>query len=311
MLPEAKGEALLYVSYSSQGVLVFSYKSHAQVGQLTGFTDPYGQCVDASGDVWITDFQGHAVDEYAHGSSTPLKQLAAHLDGGPVGCSISPNGDLAVSLDQNLRPDDNDRRPKSTAGGVLVFKNASGTPTSYVNSHCNDPGSPGYDNKGNLYLSGIAFRGFTGFKGFICELPAGASALRVVSFKTQNGHKRIRVDGEGSIMWDGKHVTVTLNADQTTLAQTAEADSGDLTATRIITLLDSNCGANEFRQVFLVGKRNTPVNNQQATEAVAGNQFPNCTTDFNGFEYPASGNQTWTLNIPFAFGESVSIVPKT
>src|SRR5579871_2156735 len=85
MLPEAKTEDLMYVSDGTlSAVLVFAYKSRKQVGQLTAFNEPYGQCVDAKGDVWITDVSNGTVAEYAHGGTKPLKTLTANQGGGPV-----------------------------------------------------------------------------------------------------------------------------------------------------------------------------------------------------------------------------------
>ncbi|MFY9737602.1 MAG: hypothetical protein WAK11_00990, partial [Candidatus Cybelea sp.] len=124
MFPQAKSEDLLYISdISTDTVLVYSYKTRAQLGQLTGFGEPYGQCVDASGDIWITDVADRVVDEYAHGGSTPLKQLSASL-GEPVGCSVSPNGDLAVSSDSSLQAPKQRALPSSTQSGLLVYKSA-------------------------------------------------------------------------------------------------------------------------------------------------------------------------------------------
>jgi hypothetical protein len=298
MLPEAKSEDLLYISdISTDTVLVYSYKSHAQVGQLTGFGEPYGQCVDAKGDVWITDISGSVIDEYAHGGSSPLKTLTANR---PVGCSVSPDGDLAVSSGYGSR------------SGVLVFKGASGKPASYTNADCVSPASPGYDDKGNLYVEGLEFINSYSI-GNLCELPAGGTSLGVVSLLRHSGHKAVAFNGEGSVMWDGKHMTVTLTLDQTKLAITTELSNGDLKVARKTTLVDSNCdGGNELRQVFLVGKKNTPENHSEATVAVAGNEIPNgsCYFDFNAFAYPAGGTQEWSLTVRYAYGESVSLVPR-
>jgi hypothetical protein len=60
MAPQApKIRKPLYISdMSSDDVYVYNYKTGSLVGRLTGFYIPSGQCVDAKGDVWITDYQG-------------------------------------------------------------------------------------------------------------------------------------------------------------------------------------------------------------------------------------------------------------
>ena len=59
MLPEAKGEDLLYVASSRSdqySVSVFSYRSGKLVGQLKGFSDYVsGLCSDSAGDVFRSD----------------------------------------------------------------------------------------------------------------------------------------------------------------------------------------------------------------------------------------------------------------
>jgi hypothetical protein len=37
------------------------------VGTLTGFTNPQGDCVDKSNNVWIVDTEASQLIEYAHG----------------------------------------------------------------------------------------------------------------------------------------------------------------------------------------------------------------------------------------------------
>ena len=128
MLPEASSEALLYISNTvSTTVSVYSYPSHYLVGTLTGFTHPEGQCVDANGDVWITDRA--SLVEYAHGGSSPMRTLGIKQGAGALGCSVAPNGDLAVSAAV-------EDGPSHIRWVILVFKGASGNPSTYANSKC-------------------------------------------------------------------------------------------------------------------------------------------------------------------------------
>jgi sugar lactone lactonase YvrE len=99
MLPEARSEDLLYVAnssgYSGNGVLVYDYRNGKQVGSLTGFDSPDGECVDAKGDIYVVNLGNGETDEYAYGGSRALKTFATN--GIAVGCSVSRSGDLAVT----------------------------------------------------------------------------------------------------------------------------------------------------------------------------------------------------------------------
>ena len=49
------------------------YWQHTLAGVLTDFDLPWGECVDESGDVYIADFDGRKVVEYAHGGTKPTR----------------------------------------------------------------------------------------------------------------------------------------------------------------------------------------------------------------------------------------------
>ncbi len=102
MLPEAKGDHLLYVSGPGTGkAYVYSYPGAKLVGTLTGFVASLGVCTDKAGDVWIADDTGGGLRpgtmiEYAHGGTTPIATLN---DGDPpLNCSVdATTGNLAVA----------------------------------------------------------------------------------------------------------------------------------------------------------------------------------------------------------------------
>ena len=98
MSPAAeKAKALLYVSaQTTSDVYVYNYKTRALLGKLTGFKLPVGSCEDTQGDVWIANFDGKNVDEYAHGKSKRLTKL--ETDGAARGYAIDPTtGNLVPS----------------------------------------------------------------------------------------------------------------------------------------------------------------------------------------------------------------------
>lgn len=163
---------------------VYVYGKKTKVGQLGGLRYPSGLCNDKSGNVWITEFEGFRVSEYAHGGTKPIARLST--DGHAVGCSVDPiTGNLAVA---------DFYTPRST-GDIELFKNASGTPTRYTFANFFNFWPPGYDDKGNLFVQGSGSNGDAG----IAELPQGGSSLRQVSLNQV-------IRAPGGVMWDGTYV---------------------------------------------------------------------------------------------------------
>jgi hypothetical protein len=167
MLPEAKGDDLLYVTNLSW-VNVFSYPEGKLKGILTKFNSAVGDCVDKSGDVFITNQMPPALYEYAHGGSKRIATLhvpKAAVE--PVGCSIDPTtGNLAVS---------------GFSHGVEIFNNARGNPTFYRDKQFYGMDFCAYDDKGNLFINGFAKLQRDG----IVELPKGAKNFAAISTATR------------------------------------------------------------------------------------------------------------------------------
>lgn len=181
MLPEAKGENLLYASDVEIGkVYVFSYPMGKRVGTLTGFSNPWGECVDKRGDIWILNSPPFEVIEYAHGGTSPIARLDDPVEG--IGCSIDPtSGDLAVA--------------SSNPGEVAIYKHATGSATVY-----SDPDAPSfdacaYDDHGNLFaVSSGAFHP-------LVELPKGGNSILPIAFP---GYSL------GNIQWDGHNLAISI-----------------------------------------------------------------------------------------------------
>jgi hypothetical protein len=319
MKPGTNDEALLYVSAGMNEVIVFSLESLQQVGELTGMQDPWGECVDARGDIFITEASSsEAVEEYAHGGTSPIRTLHAFYgNGAPVGCAVSRNGDLAVSTDFTLDDaTDGIARTTSDEGGILIFKKAKGTPKGYANSNCDNPSSPAYDPRGNLYVEGVV----GSQPGNICELPAEGSSLNVVSLTSLKGKPK-EINGRGSVMWDGKHIVIaslykpkSSSSPALRLYETRESSDGNLTVVGH-TRLDTPCSFGIIPgQIFLLGDKNTPVNDHEATLAIAGNDydFGSCYSSSNvgGWPYPSGGMPQWAVSTYYAFGVSVSLPKK-
>jgi hypothetical protein len=139
-LPEAKSIGLLYVAGSQNGqngsAYVYTYPQGRLVGTLTGFAEPFGECTDSAGNVFIVAYSNGSTSastiyEYAHGGTKPIATLSD--PDVAVGCAVDPTtGNLAAS-----------------GNGVAIFKNATGNPAYYSSGYhfyyC------GYDERGNLY----------------------------------------------------------------------------------------------------------------------------------------------------------------
>ncbi|MGP8101644.1 MAG: YncE family protein [Candidatus Cybelea sp.] len=194
MLPEARQRDLLYVSnWNSGAVTVYTYPEGSLVGTLTGFTQPYGECVDKSGDVFITNDNASSVLEYPHGSSSPIATIS---DAGehPAGCSIDPiTGDLAVNNAYTVS-----NQPGSISLYRYTRKHGWSFPETYSDSSFFYMYFCGYDNRGNLFVDG-----YTAYDGTVvlAVLPAGHKTFTNLSLQQA-------INIPGGIMWDGRYMTV-------------------------------------------------------------------------------------------------------
>lgn len=168
----APGARELFVSdFGSSDVYIFGIPSMTLEATLTGFDGPQGLCSDDSGDVWITNTYTYQIFEYSHGGS--LLNTLTDPSGLPVSCAWDKKtGNLAVT---NIY----DFGASQPAGEILVYPDATGTPTAYTDNDIYYYYSAGYDLKGNLYVDGTA--GSPNYRFVLGELPAGASSASTVS----------------------------------------------------------------------------------------------------------------------------------
>lgn len=299
MSPDAKKiKRLLYVSdWTTNDVYVYDYKTGKSAGKLTGFNEPYGQCVDGKGDVWITNWGANTVVEYAHGGTDPLQTLST--DSEPAGCAIDPTtGNLAVD---------------SFQGGALdIFASPSWQKHSYWSDLCYPSWPPGYDDKGNVFFQalwgGSARPDFS--DPLTCELPHGGTSINTVNYYG------FSINFAGAIVWDGKHLAlVDQEYDgvyQTGLYQVSDDGSGNFTAIGQ-TKLSDDCDGDyvDVVQPFIIGTKNTPANKKQGTSVVGSNLW--CYDEGTGkvdfWAYPMGGSPASDLANPPAqpYGQSVSI----
>jgi hypothetical protein len=294
MLPKAKGiKRLLYLSDGSQAVYVYDYANGKQVGELTGLNGTQGECVDAKGDVYVANFTGGDVVKYARGGAKPLATY--HTNGNAIGCTVDKNDDLAAA---NLY-DFSSSRP----GGLCLWKHGKGKATCYTGSGpCLYIYSPGYDDKGN-----VIFEGQGDIATGVCAVLSGTSEITTLTYSGASCCG-------GGVMWDGKYIAVTDldvvgSSVQTTIAQATL--SGTTLTIRSETNLSDTCGVDggvEVSAPFIVGAKNTPVNDKQGTALIGGNLACDGSGGLAFWHYPTGGTPYRSVGFAPA-GEAVSIAP--
>lgn len=287
-VPDAGKLTLNFAGGFYGGIYVYDYSTGKRVGKLSADSD--GMCVDAKGDVYVTELSGSTL-EYAHGGTKVLKTF--NSDGIPAGCSVDAKNDLAVT---SARPAD-----------VTVF--AGGDPnkgTTYSDSSCTSLNKMGYDNKGTLIGQG----GNSGSSNvIICALLAGSQKMTTLSMK---GFTIGAADGT---IWDGKYIAlsdqdvggkVTSGIVQASLSGRALVSHGE-------TLLSDKCSGGSHTDItgpFIVGTNNTPINDRQGKVVVATDSV--CTAKgsylIEFWHYPKGGNpfKSYKETIPIG-GVVVSI----
>jgi hypothetical protein len=193
ILPEAKNDDLLYISdLEAQVVDIYTYQhGHKLVGELTGFFNPEGLCVDNTGNVYVTNDTSegvHQITEYAHGGTTPIRNLI-DSNGRANGCSVDPKtGDLAVA---------NFWGPTERIGNVEVYRHASGTPATYSNPNIYYYYFCAYDGNGNLFVDGETLDSVFG----LGELIKRGKTLNFIPVDQT-------IYLPGGVQWDGKYLAV-------------------------------------------------------------------------------------------------------
>jgi hypothetical protein len=143
----AKG-TLLYVSDSSLGdVFAFTWPKLHLIGNLSALSQPQGECVDRSGNIWIANTNKFEMLAFGHGGVKPIETLA-DPDEYPIACSVSASGDLAVT--NILSKQGGGYGP----GSLSIYKAAKGRPTVFSDPTFSKVFFDGYDERGNLFVDG-------------------------------------------------------------------------------------------------------------------------------------------------------------
>lgn len=173
---------LLYVSsFGNFDVYVYSIPSLNLVERLSGFNEPQGECSDAAGNLWIANTGTQQMLKFAPLARKPSATLTDSV-GYPVGCAVDARtGDLAVT----------DIFGTSGQGGILIYRNAAGTPKLYADSTEYYYYFAAYDDKDDLYTSGLTF----GNVYSLSLLPRGARSMETVAIRGATLHY------PGSVIW--------------------------------------------------------------------------------------------------------------
>ncbi len=295
VLPEAKStKRLLYLSNGSDAVYVYDYDNGKQVGELTGLDGTSGECVDAKGDVYVANFTDGDVVEYARSST---KSLATYrTNGNAIGCALDKNGDLAVA--------DLYAFSSSSPGELCLWKHAKGNATCYMGGGpCFYVYPPGYDDKGN-----VIFEGQSDIATGVCAVLSGTSKITTLNYSGASCCG-------GGVTWDGKYIAVTDlevvgSGVQTTIVRATL--SGTTLTIRSETDLSDTCGVDgavEVNAPFIVGTKNTPVNDKQGMALIGGNLADGCAS-LAFWHYPKGGDPYRSVAGFAPAGEAVSLAPK-
>jgi hypothetical protein len=272
MDPQAKSQSLLYVSSVLTGdVYVYTYSTQKLVGTLTGFTQPYGLCVDKSANVWIVNDGASQIVEYAHGGTSPIATLS---DTGeyPEGCSVDPTtGNLAVTNIYST----------SGAGSVSIYTGGRGNGQIYSDPGMTNDRFCGYDSSGNLFVDGVN----SSSSFVLAELPKGSSSFTNIDLKQT-------IEWPGGVQWDGKFIAV------------GDTDTGTIYRTNAAGKVKGStplAGSNYVNQFWIVAS--SGGKKHKAASVVAPSQDGGVAAIY---KYPAGGSPAATISISEPFGTTVS-----
>lgn len=190
MLPEAKGEALIYVLGATSTYIV----SYQRGTVVKTFANPgafwaESLCSDSSGNVFIPIKD--AVLKYEHGGTVATAKLS---DAGEYtyGCSVDAvTGNLAVV--------NYSRTTSGPHNNIAIYNRAAGKPALVRDPLMKQYFSCAYDNAGNLLVTGEEGDG----AGHLAELPLGSHTFQEITLNEQLYVYNVQWDGQHPAVGDG------------------------------------------------------------------------------------------------------------
>jgi hypothetical protein len=280
--PEAATSDLLYVGTLGKGLSMYTYPEGKLVGVVenANFSRLAGECIDASGDVFVTNLGNNEIFEYPHGSKKLAQTLDAPTGYNGIDCSVDPTtGNLAVSLLHGR----GDR-----AGGVAIYPRAQGSPQLYTTPNIHGYFFCGYDDEGNLFIDGRPPTGTF----HLAELPAGSSKFVDITLNEKIGVP-------GSVLWHGKYLAVGDQYAADVYEFRIRGSHGTLVNTTPLNGIKPHLADRAF---WIQGKRIVVATRSKA--------YPQGAVDF--FAYPAGGNATKIVSkdVRYPLGLTVSLAPR-
>jgi hypothetical protein len=189
-----KQRDLLYVSNLNGVVNVYRYWQHTIVGVLTDFKQPYGECADAAGDVYIADYVGEKVDEYAHAGKKPI-EVFDDSPNNPQACAVdAKTGDLAVA-----------NYGYNQSGNIAVYPHGGGKPILYGANRDDHFIGCAYDDRGDLLaLSNYGYSDY--YYSAFYYLPKRGTQL--VPMDLPGPSRSWEWGGVADVAWDGRYWVV-------------------------------------------------------------------------------------------------------
>lgn len=259
---------LLYVSNGAGNVTVYRYWQRVFLQELTGFKAPKGECVDAVGDVFITDSRLEKIREYVHGGTKPVQVLS---DRGyqPYGCSVDPRtGNLAVA---------NNQATNRGYGGISIYPHAKGNAKFYGPiKYLPYPVAVGYDNGGNLLIASVINESSYEYASFAL-LPRGSQSFINVDLSYIDYGSPFEY--VTSVQWDGQYWAI---ADNGVMVRYSITASGTPTFEGTVRLSGVGLAQNQF---WITNFPNGPE--------IVGALFAN-TVDY--WNYPSGGSTIGSIN---------------
>jgi hypothetical protein len=282
--PDAAAQDLLYVSNGNGIVNVYGYFTHNLVGELIDFTQPEGECSDAKGDVYVTDYGAGDIDEYTHGGKTPLRVID-EKGYNPYACAIDlRSGDLAVANWGS--------GSYYSQGSLAIYAHAKGKPTYYSSKDLYHMNGVAYDRYGDLLVTGFYYYSSVYLETYFAYLPAKSKDFQEIALPPPNssGWYMTSVLGVG---WDGEYWTVDLY---------------DVVYQYSIDIKPELVGSVKFDGAETPVAFYAPNPKKQATQAVSGEGFEN-DNDVYFFQYPAGGEPyaSLTHGLDKPFGIAISL----
>jgi hypothetical protein len=189
----AKKVDLLYISEGDGQVTVYTYWQKTLVGQLTGFSQPMGECVDKNNNVYITDYLAKQIVEYAHAGKTPIATID-EAPYAPHACSVDQStGAIAVANEAG----------SSSQGNIAVYANPSAKPKIYTDKSITNFQACAYDGSGNLLASDdSASRGDASFAWL------AKNGGKLIDVTLPGPQKSFSWNGVSGIQWDGRYYVI-------------------------------------------------------------------------------------------------------